>query len=189
MTLAGDLEEQQELMSEMILILVIAIFLVYLLMTVQFNHLAHSLIVMSVIPMTIVGAILGLFLTQRELSIMSGIGIVMLIGIVLNNAILLIYRTNQLWRKGYPVGEALIEAGKNRIRPIFMTTLTTAGGMLPLALASALLVIIKHQWQQLLYQGFFSQHLLHLCLYQQFIGCLLHLGKEPSCQENLKIIS
>jgi len=136
MTLAGDLEEQQELMSEMILILVIAIFLVYLVMAVQFNHLAHPLIVMSVIPMTIVGAILGLFLTQRELSIMSGIGIVMLIGIVLNNAILLIDRTNQLRRKGYPVEEALIEAGKNRIRPIFMTTLTTAGGMFPLALAS-----------------------------------------------------
>ncbi|MGD6965903.1 efflux RND transporter permease subunit [Rossellomorea vietnamensis] len=135
-SIAGDLEQQQELMKEMLLILGISIFLVYLVMAVQFNHLAHPIIVMSVIPMTFTGVILGLFLTQRELSVMSGMGVVMLIGIVLNNAILLIDRTNQLRNAGYSVEEALIEAGKNRIRPIFMTTLTTAGGMLPLALAS-----------------------------------------------------
>ncbi|WLR54207.1 efflux RND transporter permease subunit [Mesobacillus subterraneus] len=133
---AGDLEQQQELVQDMVLILAISIFLVYLVMTVQFNHLGHPLIVMSVIPMTIVGVILGLFLTQQELSIMSGMGIIMLIGIVLNNAILLIDRTNQLRNEGYTVQEALVEAGKNRIRPILMTTLTTVGGMLPLALAT-----------------------------------------------------
>lgn len=105
-------------------------------MAVQFNNLAHPLVVMSIIPMTIVGVIAGLFITQRELSIMSGMGIVMLIGIVLNNAILLIDRTNQLRKEGYSVTEAIVAAGKDRIRPIFMTTLTTAGGMLPLALAS-----------------------------------------------------
>ncbi|MBT2685079.1 efflux RND transporter permease subunit [Bacillus sp. ISL-37] len=133
---AGDLEQQQEMVQDMVLILAISIFLVYLVMAVQFNHLGHPLIVMSVIPMTIVGVILGLFLTQQELSIMSGMGIIMLIGIVLNNAILLIDRTNQLRNEGYTVQEALVEAGKNRIRPILMTTLTTVGGMLPLALAT-----------------------------------------------------
>ena len=135
-TPAGDLEQQQEMIQDMILILAISIFLVYLVMAVQFNHLGHPLIVMSVIPMTIVGVILGLFLTQRELSVMSGMGIIMLIGIVLNNAILLIDRTNQLRNEGYTVQEALVEAGKNRIRPILMTTLTTVGGMLPLAMAT-----------------------------------------------------
>ncbi|SDI42631.1 efflux RND transporter permease subunit [Alteribacillus bidgolensis] len=133
---AGDLEQQQELIQEMLFVLGIAIFLVYLVMAVQFNHLIHPIIVMSVIPMTFVGAVLGLLITQRELSIMSGMGVIMLIGIVLNNAILLIDRTNQLRRQEYSVREALIEAGRNRIRPILMTTLTTAGGMLPLALAS-----------------------------------------------------
>jgi multidrug efflux pump subunit AcrB len=136
LSVAGDLEQQRELMKEMLFILGIALFLVYLVMAVQFNHLAHPIIVMSVIPMTFAGVILGLFLTQRELSVMSGMGVVMLIGIVLNNAILLIDRTKQLRNEGYSVEEALIEAGKNRIRPIFMTTLTTIGGMLPLALAS-----------------------------------------------------
>lgn len=133
---AGDLEQQQELIQEMIFILAIAIFLVYLVMAVQFNHLLHPLIVMSVIPMTIVGVILGLFATQRELSVMSAMGIVMLIGIVLNNAILFIDRTNQLRKEGHTVQAALVEAGRNRIRPIFLTSLTTAGGMLPLALAT-----------------------------------------------------
>lgn len=132
----GDLETQQELIFDMILIFVISIFLMYLVMAVQFNHLAHPIIVMSVIPMTIVGVILGLFITQRELSIMSGMGIIMLIGIVLNNAILLIDRANQLRREGLSANDAIVTAGKDRIRPIFMTTLTTVGGMLPLALAS-----------------------------------------------------
>ncbi|WP_342744344.1 efflux RND transporter permease subunit [Oceanobacillus rekensis] len=132
----GDLETQQELLSDLVMVLAISIFLVYLVMAVQFNHLAHPIIVMSVIPMTIVGVILGLFMTQRELSMMSGMGIIMLIGIVLNNAILLIDRTNQLRKEGASVNEAISRAGKDRIRPIFMTTFTTVGGMLPLALAT-----------------------------------------------------
>ncbi|WP_261133508.1 efflux RND transporter permease subunit [Bacillus sp. Marseille-Q3570] len=133
---AGDLEQQQELIQEMLMILAIAIFLVYVVMAIQFNNLSHPLVVMSVIPMTVVGVILGLFITQSELSTMSGMGIIMLIGIVLNNAILLIDRTKQLRNAGYNAAEALIEAGKNRMRPIFMTTLTTAGAMMPLAFAT-----------------------------------------------------
>ncbi|HEX5564307.1 MAG TPA: efflux RND transporter permease subunit [Sporosarcina sp.] len=133
---AGDMEQQQQLMIEMLLVLGIALFLVYFVMAVQFNHLGHPLIVMSVIPMAVTGVILGLFVTQMELNLLSGMGIIMLIGIVLNNAILLIDRTNQLRAEGMSVQEALVEAGRNRIRPIFMTTLTTVGGMLPLALAS-----------------------------------------------------
>ncbi|MCG3087234.1 efflux RND transporter permease subunit [Sporosarcina cyprini] len=132
----GDIEQQQQLMMEMAIVLGIAMFLVYFVMAVQFNHLGHPLIVMSVIPMAIIGVIIGLFLTQRELNLLSGMGVIMLIGIVLNNAILLIDRTNQLRREGMQVEEALVAAGKQRIRPIFMTTLTTVGGMLPLALAS-----------------------------------------------------
>ncbi|MBD7984095.1 efflux RND transporter permease subunit [Sporosarcina sp. Sa2YVA2] len=133
---AGDIEQQQQLMIEMLFVLAIALFLVYFVMAVQFNHLGHPLLVMSVIPMAIIGVIIGLSVTQMELNLLSGIGIIMLIGIVLNNAILLIDRTNQLRKEGMSVEEALVEAGRHRIRPIFMTTLTTVGGMLPLALAS-----------------------------------------------------
>ncbi|UAC49758.1 efflux RND transporter permease subunit [Bacillus aquiflavi] len=135
-SVAGDLEQQQELMIEMMIVLAFAIFLVYFVMAVQFNQLGQPIIVMSAIPMAFTGVILGLSATQMELNILSGIGVVMLIGIVLNNAILLIDRSNQLRRAGYNIEEALVEAGKNRLRPIFMTTITTVGGMLPLALES-----------------------------------------------------
>ncbi|WP_078552425.1 efflux RND transporter permease subunit [Bacillus alkalicellulosilyticus] len=133
---AGDLEAQQKAAMEMVMVLGIALFLVYVVMAVQFNSLKHPIIVMSVIPLTVTGVILGLLLTQRELSIMSGMGVIMLIGIVLNNAILLIDRTNQLRKEDMDVASAVVEAGKNRLRPIFMTTLTTVGGMLPLAIST-----------------------------------------------------
>ncbi|WP_078393740.1 efflux RND transporter permease subunit [Shouchella patagoniensis] len=137
-SVAGDLEQQQQVMQQMIVVLGVAIFLIFSVMAVQFNHLIHPLFVMSVIPVVITGVILGLFITQYELNVMSGIGIIMLIGISLNNAILLIDKTNKLRKGGYNVEKALVEAGKNRVRPIFMTTLTTGAGMLPLALASGI---------------------------------------------------
>jgi HAE1 family hydrophobic/amphiphilic exporter-1 len=135
-SVSGSLEQQQEAIKDMLIILTIAIFLVYVVMAVQFNHLLHPVIVMTVIPMTFTGVILGLLVTQRELSIMSGMGVIMLIGIVLNNAILLIDRAKQLRAANFEAGEAMVEAGMNRMRPIFMTTLTTIGGMLPLAIST-----------------------------------------------------
>lgn len=134
--IAGDLEAQQEVLIEILTILLISIFLVYIVMAIQFNNLIHPFVVMSIIPMTFVGVIVGLFVTQRELNVLSAIGVVILIGIVLNNAILLIDRVKQMRERGYTRSEALVEAGQNRMRPIFMTTLTTVGGMLPLALAT-----------------------------------------------------
>lgn len=134
--MAGDLEAQQEMIMDLLVVVGISIFLVYLVMAVQFNSLSHPIIVMSIIPMTLIGAILALLITQRELSVISALGVLMLIGIVLNNAILLIDRAKQLRKEGLTADEAVKEAGKNRLRPIFMTTLTTVGGMLPLALAS-----------------------------------------------------
>ncbi|GIP63115.1 acriflavin resistance protein [Virgibacillus pantothenticus] len=137
-SLGGELEEQQELMKDTIFVLVISIFLVYLVMAVQFNHFGQPLIVMSTIPVTIIGVILGMFMTQMELNIMSAMGLIMLVGIVLNNAILLIHRTNQLLIAGHSLHASIINASQDRIRPIFMTTLTTVGGMIPLAMASGM---------------------------------------------------
>ncbi|RKL67477.1 acriflavin resistance protein [Salipaludibacillus neizhouensis] len=132
--LSGDLETQQEAMNDLIFIFIISLFLVYVVMAIQFNSLKHPLIIMSIIPFTATGVILGLLVTQRELSVISAMGLLMLIGIILNNAILLVDRTNQLRREGLPIREAMVQAGKNRLRPIFMTTMTTVGGMLPLAI-------------------------------------------------------
>lgn len=137
-SLAGELEEQDELINDTLFAMIIAIILVYVVMAVQFNHFGHPFIVMATLPATVIGVFLGLFITQTELNMMSGMGMIILIGIVLNNAILLIDRTNQLQKDGKSIIPALIQAGENRIRPIFMTTLTTIGGMLPLALATGM---------------------------------------------------
>lgn len=135
-SIGGDLSQQQELFLDLLFVFLIAIFLVYVVMAIQFNSLVHPFVIMSIIPMSITGAILGVLITGVEFSVMSGMGIVMLVGIVLNNAILLIDRTKQLRLQDMPIGEALVQAGKNRMRPIFLTTFTTAAGMLPLALAT-----------------------------------------------------
>lgn len=133
---SGDLEQQQEAAADLLIIFAISLFLVFVVMAIQFNSLKHPLIILSIIPLTITGVIVGLFITQKELNVMSGIGVIMLVGIVLNNGILLIDRIKQHRNNKVDVNEAIIEAGKDRIRPIFMTTLTTVGGMIPLALAT-----------------------------------------------------
>ncbi len=133
---AGDMEEQQQAVQDLLVIFIISLFLVFVVMAIQFNSLKHPFIILFIIPLTITGVLIGLFVTQKELNILSGIGVIMLVGIVLNNGILLIDRVRQLRNNGFAVNEALISAGKERIRPIFMTTLTTVGGMIPLALAT-----------------------------------------------------
>src|SRR5699024_4564629 len=134
--IAGDLEEQQKAAQDLMIIFAISLFLVFVVMAIQFNSLKHPFIILFIIPLTITGVLIGLFISQKELNILSAIGVIMLVGIVLNNGILLIDRVRQLRNDGLNVNAAMIEAGKERIRPIFMTTLTTVGGMIPLALAS-----------------------------------------------------
>lgn len=115
--------------------LMVAIFLVFAVMAVQFESLVFSGVVMISVPFSLVGAFLSLYLTNTSISMTSLIGLVMLVGIVVNNAIVLVDYTNQLRRdQGMEVHEALTTAGRTRLRPILMTTLTTVVGLLPMAL-------------------------------------------------------
>ena len=136
LAISGDLEKQQELMETILLILLISIILVYGVMAIQFNKLLQPLIVMFIIPLTFIGIILGLLLTKKELNILSGIGIVMLIGIVVNNGILILDRINQLRKQDKNLFYSVIEASKNRVRPILMTSFSTVFAMLPFAFAT-----------------------------------------------------
>ncbi|WP_096437820.1 efflux RND transporter permease subunit [Alteribacter populi] len=132
----GEIEHQQDMFIELFYIFVLSVLLVYLVLAIQFNHLIHPLVVMSLVPFAITGALLGLFITQMDLNLMSAMGIIILMGIVLNNSVLFIDRTKQLRQGGMNRAKALEEAGKNRMRPIFMTTFATAAAMLPLAIAT-----------------------------------------------------
>jgi len=115
--------------------LILAILLVYMVMASQFESLVYPFIVMFEIPLAFIGVGWALFITRQTLSLTSFMGIIMLAGIVVNNAIVLIDYVNQLRKKGMDTLNALIEGGTTRLRPILITSLTTIFGMLPMALS------------------------------------------------------
>jgi len=112
--------------------LLASVVLVYMVMAGMFESLLTPFVIMFSLPPTFVGAILGLYLTHNTLNINSIMGMVMLVGLVTNNAIVLVDYTNQLRDKGQPLAEALLEAGSIRLRPILLTTVTNVAAMVPL---------------------------------------------------------
>lgn len=133
-TVAGQNEEKEESFRSMQFALALAIFLVYLVMASQFESLIHPFVILFTIPLALVGAVIALFITGTTVNVVALIGVIMLAGIVVNNAIVLVDLINQLQDQGTEKLEAIRVAGKARLRPILMTTLTTALGLLPMAL-------------------------------------------------------
>ena len=112
----------------------LAVFLVYLVMAATFESFAHPFIVLFTIPLALVGVVAGLLATSTTISVIVLIGTIMLVGIVVNNAIVLIDQINRLRRAGVEKAEAVIRAGHVRLRPIMMTTLTTILALVPMAI-------------------------------------------------------
>ncbi len=133
-TVGGQSEEMATSFESMRFAIILAIFLVYLVMASQFESLLHPLVIMFSIPFGLVGVALALLLTGGTVSVMVLIGLIMLAGIVVKNAILLIDYTNHARRQGVPKEEAVVQAGQVRLRPILMTTGATVLGLLPMAL-------------------------------------------------------
>jgi len=133
--IGGQSEELDASVKSLIFALSLAIFLVYLVMASQFESLLHPFVIMFSIPLALVGAVLALKLTFTPLSVVVFIGLIMLAGIVVKNAIVLIDRVNQLREEGVEKIAAIVQAAESRLRPISMTTLCTLLGFMPLALA------------------------------------------------------
>jgi HAE1 family hydrophobic/amphiphilic exporter-1 len=131
---SGQSEEMQESFDSMRFALLLAVFLVYLVMASQFESLIHPFVILFTIPLALVGAVLALFITGTTVNIVAFIGVIMLAGIVVNNAIVLVDLINQLRAQGADRLDAIMEAGTARLRPILMTSLTTALGLLPMAM-------------------------------------------------------
>lgn len=131
---AGQNEEMQTSLNSMMLALGLALFLVYIVMASQFESLLHPLIIMFTVPLALIGVVLALWLAKIPLSIIVFIGMIMLAGIVVNNAIVLVDFINTLRASGVELHEAVRQAGSARLRPILMTTLTTVLGLLPMAM-------------------------------------------------------
>ena len=131
----GEYEEQQKAASDFSMSIIMALILIYMVMAGQFERFSDPLIVIFSVPLAIIGVVPTLLLTGTTLNIQSLMGVIMLIGIVVNNAIVLVDYINLLRReKNMPVLQAVVEAGRLRLRPILMTTITTILGLLPLAL-------------------------------------------------------
>ncbi|HLD29967.1 MAG TPA: efflux RND transporter permease subunit, partial [bacterium] len=131
----GSIKEQRDAFADLLVAFLLGMMLTYMVMASQFESFRDPFIIMFSVPFGIVGVIWALLLTGQTLNVSSFIGLIMLIGIVVNNAIVFIDYTIKQRAKGVSVREALLEAGRVRMRPILMTSLTTIFGMLPLALS------------------------------------------------------
>jgi len=132
----GQMERQADAFGSLFTAIAAALIFVYLVMVALYNSYLYPFVVLFSIPVAIIGALFALALSGESLTIFSMVGMIMLIGLVCKNAILIVDFTNRFRDKGMTVREALIEAGKERLRPILMTTFSMIFGMLPIALAS-----------------------------------------------------
>ena len=137
-SLGGQVVDQGESFGDLYLILFLGIALVYMVMAAQFESFKDPFIIMFAVPFTLVGVVLAFLATGQTLSVTTFIGVIMLMGIVVNNGIVLVDYTNMLRKRGYTLYDAVAEAGRSRLRPILMTTSTTILGMLPMALSKGM---------------------------------------------------
>ena len=132
--MGGQTAQQREAFASLAFTTILALMLVYMVMAAQFRSLKDPLIIMFSVPMGLIGVLWALFLTHTSLSTTSFMGIIMMVGIVVSNGVLLVEYTNELRRHGLPLAEAVVRAGRTRLRPILMTSLTTVVGLIPMAL-------------------------------------------------------
>lgn len=132
--IGGDFKERAKVFGQLGFALMIGIFLIYFILAVQFESFVTPFIVMGTVPLAVIGVFIGMLITNTPFDIMVMVGIIMLAGIVVNNAIVLIDYVNLLKERGAKTKNALVKAGETRLRPILMTTLTTVVGMIPLAM-------------------------------------------------------
>jgi len=132
----GEVKEQREAFHDLTLLLILGIILVYMVMAALYGNLRDPFIIMFSVPFAFSGVFYAFYLTDTTLGIISFMGLIMLMGIVVKNAIVLLDYTHLLQRRGEPLFEAIAHAGKNRLRPILMTTLTTFFGLFPMAIST-----------------------------------------------------
>ena len=133
---AGNAQSQKEMGGEIMNALALSIVLIYIVLAVQLESFVLPLIMMLALPLSMIGVIFGLAVTRIQLSMFVMIGILMLFGMAVNNAIVLLDFVSGLRQKGMEIREALVEAAGSRLRPILMTTLTTVLGWIPMVFSS-----------------------------------------------------
>jgi HAE1 family hydrophobic/amphiphilic exporter-1 len=130
----GEFRRIGESLESLYQAFLIAILLIYVILVALFRSYVQPLIIMATVPLSFIGVVYGLFISNVDLSMMAFVGIIALVGIVINDSLVMIDFINRSREKGMSVERAVIESGKVRLRPIILTTLTTIGGLLPMAL-------------------------------------------------------
>ncbi|MFT4639956.1 MAG: multidrug efflux pump subunit AcrB [Verrucomicrobiales bacterium] len=133
--IAGEAVESEEVFGSSRVMMILALLLVFGLLTLQFDHFVQPLIIMSAIPLALTGTFLGLFVLQMPFSFMGMVGLIALVGIVVNDTIIMVQVMNNHRAAGLPVKEAAARGASDRLRPIVTTSITTIAGMVPLALS------------------------------------------------------
>ncbi|MDE6858539.1 MAG: efflux RND transporter permease subunit, partial [Alistipes sp.] len=134
--IGGTIEDQGDAFRDLMMLFVLIVILVYIVMATQFESLMFPFIIMFTIPFAFTGVFLALWMTSTPLSLIALIGAIMLVGIVTKNGIVMVDYTNLLIERGAGVFEAVVRAGRSRLRPVLMTSFTTILGMVPLAIGS-----------------------------------------------------
>lgn len=176
-TISGVSQQQGEAFAGLFIALGVAVALVYIVMVIAFGSLLEPFAILFSLPLATIGAFAALFITQRAIGLPAMIGLLMLIGIVVTNAIVLIDRVNHNRQRGMERHEALIEAGRNRVRPILMTALATILALVPLALGLSEGSIIAAELGTVVIGGLFSSTFLTL-LVVPVVYSLLEGGKH-----------
>ncbi|RKR82031.1 HAE1 family hydrophobic/amphiphilic exporter-1 [Mucilaginibacter gracilis] len=187
----GAVKNQEDAFGSLGFALIVAILLVYLVMVALYENAVYPFVVLFSIPVAMIGAFLALALSMETLNIFSMIGLVMLLGLVSKNAILIVDFTNHLKSEGRPVKEALVEAGKERLRPILMTTLAMILGMLPIAMAAGAGAEIKNGMAWVIIGGLTSSMLLTLFVVPSMYLIIDHLidwvSRRKTRRESLQL--
>ena len=134
--IGGTYEDQQETFGDLGLLMALMVILVFVIMASQFESLTYPFVIMFSLPFAVVGVVIGLAITGTPMNIMALLGVLMLIGIVVNNGIVLVDYTILCRERGQEVLDAVVTAGRSRLRPILMTTMTTVLGMIPMAVGN-----------------------------------------------------
>lgn len=178
----SDIKRQQDSFSALISVLLISFILIYLIMIALYDSFIYPFVVLFSIPVAAIGAILALNLSMNNISLFALLGLIMLMGLVVKNAILIVDFTNQLKAQGKHYREALVIAGKERLRPILMTTLSMVFGMLPIAMASGTAAEWKNGLAWVIIGGLMSSLILTVFLvpvvYDVVDGLKGKLGKR-----------
>lgn len=130
----GETEEINENYTQMFMNMIIAAILVFLILSIQFNSLSQPFIILLTVPLSLIGVMIGLTITGNKFTFVAFVGVVALVGIAVNDAIVLVDYINYLRKNGYSLNEAIYKTGKTRFLPVMATTITTAGGILPITL-------------------------------------------------------